>query len=233
MKERDGKMNHRNHFTLIELLVVIAIIAILASMLLPALSKARAKAQQIKCVSNLKQTGLAAIMYAGDYQDWYPQARNPNANFNPVYTGDNSIQWSLDLAGLGYAAKNVLHCPLRPHGTAEDAWLLNWYGTPWDLTTGPNNGNAQFQNRSGTTLTAWSNPSKAIVYADSWDNIRAKDTECATLEPPANYGSIFARHSGMANIAYGDGSVSSERENTAIIRWMPQNADTTWNIITW
>ena len=70
-------------FTLIELLVVIAIIAILAAMLLPALSKAKQKAKQAACISNMRQIGIALVMYVGDFNQYPGNLRTANGTVAP------------------------------------------------------------------------------------------------------------------------------------------------------
>lgn len=169
--------NHsfRSGFTLIELLVVIAIIAILAAILFPVFAKAREKARQISCASNLRQLGLGMLQYTQDYDETYP-GWNPNNTWPPTLAGFENNNWNTganwESAIYPYVKSvNVYECPDAPYP-------LNSYAYNWGIANGLPGAHGCW----GTAISALTSPSNTVMLFEWYGNGNP---------PPADGGSGF------------------------------------------
>jgi prepilin-type processing-associated H-X9-DG protein/prepilin-type N-terminal cleavage/methylation domain-containing protein len=210
--------NLRNLFTLIELLVVIAIIAILASMLLPALQKARAKAQNTKCVSNLKQHMMAVMAYAEEFDDhliptetWDATYGNRQHNLKYSYAYNYFVGY--DGNDKAWKAGEMINgCPSRDITVTKDVDLSSGYN-PRCISYALN-GLAMGLRTGYRTITGLREPADAIGFLDSEKTGIANESRISWGHRPtcqdqyaANY--VDFRHEGRCNVMFLDGHVGS------------------------
>ena len=232
-ENRFGSLLSRG-FTLIELLVVIAIIAILASLLLPALSKSKLKAQAIMCMNNTKQMMIATHMYTGENREWYPGAFHGGLAQSPVPDTPKApwvvgwLDWSLSphntnvqyltdpryskLAVYFSNNRNVFKCPADRYLSSQQkskGWTERVRSVSGNIVVGDGNAedgpmDSAFAHVRKTTELKFPGPADVWVYVDEHPD----SMNDAGLFSPSSSQWIdlpASYHNGAAGFAFADG----------------------------
>jgi len=218
----NAKGTQRGGFTLIELLVVIAIIGILASMLLPALSRAKESARRISCMNNLKQLGLSLIMYGDDNSGEFPPRSNVDrwmTKLHPYYKDIKMLRCPTDSPNkidLGIGGSD-------PEAeTAPRSYLFNGWNDYFQ-TTLDNEGWETYKNHMwshGIKETAIAKPSETIAFGEKQTDSRhvhmdfyqgsgndVEEVEQARHNASTRSSGGGSNRGGGSNYGYADGSV--------------------------